>query len=406
MGRILYVWNYREWGGAQIYYLSLMKEAGKSNSVSAVIPSDSDPKILQYLASLEIPVEFSGPAPLPGGGKSLLGKLSGKIRHFRSENRLVSQVLKGCGRNARADCIVHIDLGFWISFVALTRLCRKTNVFVTQHTALIDPGGIRGLLWRAKGKLISRFPNFVVLATNNAARKSLKPFLSKRKFDAIPVTYSGIEPTEFDRLADEAIAKADICNRYSLPLDRPLVMAVGQFVERKGCWIVLEALRKLRDAGEELQFVWLGTSRPADDVIERIESYGLADAFRLMDGDEIGPTRHDLLSLLSAADIFVLASLMEGLPIALTEAMALGLPCIATNVGAIPEAIDHEATGVLIPPGDAPGLADAIVGLLHDREQRSRVSQAAKAVAFEKFNQKITAERTMRIYDNLWKTSG
>ena len=403
MRQIIYSWNYREWGGAQIYYLSLMKEAKKTYSVSALIPSDSDPKILQYLEALEIPVEFTDPAPPVTNPKGSIRKASHRLKVFRSENRLASRIL---ARGDLENTIVHIDLGFWQSFRALSRLCRKTNVFVTQHTALNRLGGIRGLSWQLKGKRVSRFQTFLVLASNHDAKNSLKPFLAAAKFSDIRVTYSGFEPEEFDRVSRETTSKAEICERYSLPVDRPLLMAVGQFIERKGCWVLLDSLKILRSEGQDFQFVWLGTSPPNAAMRDRIDRYGLGDTFRLMDGEEIGPTRHDLLSLLSIADVFVLASFREGLPIALVEAMALGLPCIATNVGAIPEAIDHDAAGLLVPAGDPDKLAEAIKTLIDDPETRKMFGTAARAIAFEKFNQKTTAEQTLRIYDNVWKTNG
>jgi len=402
MRKIIYVWNYREWGGAQIYYLSLMKAAKPAYAISALMPSDSDQKILQYLSAMAIPVEFTERALPALSPPRIFRKLSHRLSVFRSESRLVDRILS---RNDLANTIVHIDLGFWLSFRALSRLCRRTNVFVTYHTELTDPGGLRGLVWRVKGKLISRSPNFHVLASNEHAKNSLKSFLSTSKSNDIKVTYTGIEPDELGNASRETPTKAAKCERYALATDQPLLMSVGQFIERKGCWVLLESLKRLRADGEQFQFVWLGTSQPGAGVQEQIRGYGLGDAFRLMDGEEIG-ARQDLLSLLSVADIFVLASLREGLPIALVEAMALGLPCIATDVGAIPEAIDHEASGLLVPAGDADKLAEAVRRLLLHPETCKMFGRAARTVAFEKFNQKKTAEETVRIYDNIWKTNG
>ena len=128
MRQIIYAWNYREWGGAQIYFMSLMKAAKKAFRVTALIPADSEPKILQYLRSLEIPVEFLPPSPLLNKQKDLIGKLKLRFTILRSENKLVANILS---RKDLADTIVHIDLGFWQSFLTLARLCLKTNVL--QH---------------------------------------------------------------------------------------------------------------------------------------------------------------------------------------------------------------------------------------------------------------------------------
>ena len=415
MRRILYVWNYREWGGAQIYFLSLMKaarEVADPFQVQVMVPEDSDARVLKYLADLDVPARFVGAAPpAVGTAKSFVGKLRHRIRVYRSENRLVTRILKELEDQKAAESsglpIVHIDLGFWQSYRALSRLLRCANVFVTQHTALVDPGGIRGLFWRLKGKRISRSPNFVVLASNNDAKNSLRPFLRAEKFNAIRVTYTGIDPDEIASVTpvvesnthDRSLTVAGGFDR------RPVVMTVGQFIERKGCWVVLDALQNLRDAGENVQFLWLGTSALDTETVERINGYHLGDRFRFLSAEEIGPSRHDLLGLLGTANTFVLASFREGLPIALVEAMALGLPCIASGVGAIPEAIDHNASGLLVTPGDADDLAEAISTLVNDPETRKMFGTAGRAVAFEKFNQKTTAEETVRIYDKVWKTS-
>jgi glycosyltransferase involved in cell wall biosynthesis len=418
MTKIIYVWNYREWGGAQIYFLALIRElrsrqqsaVGPQPVVSVVVPEDSDARVLEYLGELGVAVEFCDPAPpTVGPERGFLKKLRHRVRVFSSENRLVTSVLRLLEETAddtyspdTRDCcptVLHVDLGFWQSYRALWRLCHSANVFVTQHTALVDPGGIRGAIWRWKGRQMSRRPTFVILASNNSAKNSLRPFLTAEKFDSIRVTYTGIDPNEMAAVGDDDAVQAG--RPRSSRREAPLVMTVGQFIERKGCWVVLEALRKLRDAGEDVRFVWLGTSALDTAAVERISSYHLGNRFRFLSADEVGPARHDLLNLLATADIFVLASLIEGLPIALIEAMALGLPCIASRVGAIPEAIDHDVSGLLIGPGDAEALADAIRTLIHDEKTRRMFGTAARAIAFEKFDQQKTAEETVEIYNNL-----
>ena len=399
---IIYVWNYRDWGGAQIYFLSLMKEAKNKYRVTALLPSDSEPKILQYLDSMGITCEFLPPSPTVNFSKGLPAKIMKRWTLMRSEGRVVKQIFK---RGNPENQIVHIDFGFWQSFLSLFRLCRKSNVFVTVHTGLPQYRGWRRLRWLVKGKLLSRFASFHILASNEEAKDSLKPYLSTRKFQQIEVTYSGIDPDEIARVALNLPPSSDIRQRYELPNNKPLVMAVGQFIERKGCWVLLDSLKQLKVAGHDLAFAWLSTTLPDGQILRRIDNYELGDSFRLMCSEDIGETREDLLTLLSAADIFVLASLQEGLPIALIEAMALGLPCIATNVNAIPEAIENGVNGLIAPPNDARRLADAIITLLDNAQARVRFGAAAKETAFDKFNAKITAERTLQLYDDVWQTA-
>ena len=403
MRQIIYAWNYREWGGAQIYFMSLMKEAKKSYTVIALIPADSEPKIRQYLESLEIPIEYLPPESPSEIRDGLIGKFTQRIAILRSENRLVDNILT---QPDLTDTIVHIDLGFWQSFVTLVRLCMKTNVFMTVHTGLVQYTGWRKWRWKIKGKIISRFSSFHLLASNQEAKDSLKPYIGSEKFDHVEVTYSGIDPVEIKEVTKILPAKPETLKRFGLPDNMPILMTVGQFIERKGCWVLLDSLKQLKDDGREFTFVWLSTTLPNVETLKKIDDYGLGSSFRILDSEALGQTREDMLSLVSTADIFALASLQEGLPIALVEAMALGLPCIATNVNAIPEAIIDGQTGMLIQPNDPIQLRKAILSLLDNQQQRKRISSAAKVTSFEKFNAQTTAERTLKLYDAVWQTNG
>ncbi len=130
---VVYVWNYREWGGAQIYFLSLMKAAKAKYAVRAMLPADSDKRLLEYLDGLEVPYEFHDPAPSPLGAATILDRLKRRFALFQSENELARRIL---GRDDLSETILHVDMGFWQSFRPLYRLSGRTNVFMTLHTAL------------------------------------------------------------------------------------------------------------------------------------------------------------------------------------------------------------------------------------------------------------------------------
>jgi len=88
--------------------------------------------------------------------------------------------------------------------------------------------------------------------------------------------------------------------------------------------------------------------------------------------------RSDIPELLAACDLFALASDYEGLPVAVIEAMAAGLPVVATNVGGVPELVEHEATGILVPPRDREALASALSTLVRDRIRRRAYGERAR----------------------------
>jgi glycosyltransferase involved in cell wall biosynthesis len=107
--------------------------------------------------------------------------------------------------------------------------------------------------------------------------------------------------------------------------------------------------------------------------------------------------REDAPRLMAAADVFVLPSEQEGLPIALLEAMALGRPSIASAVGGIPEVINDGRDGLLIRPRDPAQLAEAIVALLSDDDLRSRIGEAAKIRAAD-FDMRTAVARMQEVY--------
>jgi len=108
--------------------------------------------------------------------------------------------------------------------------------------------------------------------------------------------------------------------------------------------------------------------------------------------------RKDIGEILSICDLFVLPSLWEGFGLSNVEAMAAGIPVVATNVDAIPEVVSDGETGILVPPKNSGALANAILSLLKDPEKMRKMGQAGKKRAFTFFS----AERMVKDYEKLY----
>jgi glycosyltransferase involved in cell wall biosynthesis len=126
----------------------------------------------------------------------------------------------------------------------------------------------------------------------------------------------------------------------------------------------------------------------------------LRENFRFL-SDEISGQRDDLFSLWKMADLFVLPSFQEGLPVALIEAMALGQACIASEINAIPEAVRHLETGYLIETGDSDKLAKAIGTLADDKTLRQKLGENAQKFILKNFEEKIIGEKMLRLYEKV-----
>ena len=129
-----------------------------------------------------------------------------------------------------------------------------------------------------------------------------------------------------------------------------------------------------------------------------IDRYGLKDRFKLILSNDIGQKRDEVLRFFRIADLFALPSFVEGLPIALLEAMALGIPSISTAANAIPEAIIDRKTGILIEPGNASQLAEAIRSLKADKGLRQKLGAAGQEFVLKNFDERVASQIAIAAY--------
>jgi glycosyltransferase involved in cell wall biosynthesis len=134
-----------------------------------------------------------------------------------------------------------------------------------------------------------------------------------------------------------------------------MLLAVGSLTPRNGHMLLLQALHRLDAQGFELPWRLAIAGGPGGPEQSRLEAY--AAEHGLSSRVHILTYRQDVPDLQAAADVFAMPSLWEGFPLAILEAMLAGTPVIASDVCGIPEAIDHEEHGLLVPPGDVDALA-------------------------------------------------
>lgn len=186
--------------------------------------------------------------------------------------------------------------------------------------------------------------------------------------DRFAVVPSGIDRERFVRARVLGKQQPDW---FGCPPEALVVGSVGWLTDIKGHEYLIEAAAKLKPDFPSLHLVIVGSGDRRDALLRLAESVGLRDAVHLLGH------RDDVEICLAGMDLFVLPSLNEGMGRALIEAMAAGLPVIASRVGGIPAVISHEHTGLLVPSGDASALAEALRRFLNRPEWAKQLGAAA-----------------------------
>jgi glycosyltransferase involved in cell wall biosynthesis len=210
--------------------------------------------------------------------------------------------------------------------------------------------------------------------------------------DRIEIISNGVDTRRYRAAADRSVT------RFALGFtgDEILYTVVGTLKEQKGHRYLIEAVVPLISRTPRLHILIVGDGELRGRLEEQVRASAIEEHVHFLGN------RSDVPAILSASDAFVLPSLWEGLPMALIEAMASGLPVIATQVSGSQQVVEQDHSGILVPPGEVLPLCQAIEYLLTDPEQARQLGKSARQRIEEAYSARRQAEEHLNLYHRKW----
>lgn len=342
-----------------------------------------------YVAALSRRGENRMEQELRAAGVNTINFGARNLRDFRAFRRLLHFV-----REQRIE-LVHAHLTYSALWAAAMSRLTKVPSVVSLHVApsatqAVETGFVRRQLIVLKDRLmrfvVARWASRVVMVS--AGLRDIYLASGGLPPAKIRVVHNGIDATRFQQ--DREQTRRRLEHDLDIPAGAPIAVTVSVLRPAKGIEVLLEAVPQLPG----VFFVIVGDGPMKTGWVELARAAGVADRVRW------AGYRSDVENVLAGCDVFVHPSLDDAFPTVLLEAMAAGLPVVASRVGGIPEIVEHGVTGILVPPGDAAALTHAVGATLADPERRSHMGAEARRRS-DLFSTAAWQERLTAVYDEV-----
>ncbi len=307
------------------------------------------------------------------------------------------------------------------AFRAFRKLVRKTRPEVLHAHWILPNGFIAGLVSRLTGipLLIQLHGSDVFTAEKNPLFRRMARFAGKQaayivspspdlrdRLGALGIDRKkiGIVPNTVESDFCAGVSEEDVASlrkRLDVPEGNRIVLAMGRMVHVKGFEYLLDAFSRIAKEFPDVTLVLAGGGVLYKDMRHRAEALGIGERVIMP-----GPASRDEVPVyFRAAEIFVVPSVkhesgaVDGLPVVIPEAMAAGLPIIASTVGGIPVLVREGENGILVPQRDPASLSEALQRLLSDRERCRACGERARNIVECSVNYTAVAKHFIRLYD-------
>jgi glycosyltransferase involved in cell wall biosynthesis len=233
----------------------------------------------------------------------------------------------------------------------------------------------------------------VIAISDEVKRVLVKGGVPAKLVEVVP---SGIDFAPFRDVADRGFLRRELRFRP----DDFLVGIVAQLEDHKGHRYLIDATRVIKDETPKVKLIVVGSGSLEMELTRQAQDLGVEDLVFFLG------FREDVPRILASLDLFVLSSHMEGLGSSILDAMAAGLPVVATRAGGIPEIVVHRETGLLVPPRSPSALAEAVLKLFKDRKLAAALGEKGFRVVHEKFSAEAMAERIVDVYGRIAARKG
>lgn len=247
--------------------------------------------------------------------------------------------------------------------------------------------------WRLKLRwfILRNFTGRVVAVSEKTRSHHLQ--VAKIPARKMITLYNGIELSRFKNTTAEQ--RTIVKQELNLPLNGRIITTVAVLREPKGIQFMLQALPIILEKIPNVHYLIVGDGEYKTPLVELAKSLGLQKHVTF------AGRRTDIPELLACSHLFVLPTLIDALPTVLIEALAAEKPIVASNVGGIPEIVENNVNGCLVPPGEPSKLAEACIRVLEDGNTAHQFILAGRQKAQQQFDVKVQAQRLIEIYEEV-----